>query len=346
MAKSNSEIFADFMKHMSEVGSVSKVQSSPQMKEIKLDSPNFNTPAYIPSKRVESVSISSQTPSANIAADPRFEAENKRLEQEIAKLRHQLSSIRDNSETGVLNRLSERKEIIRFICDSMEHIPGGFFFMGSNSSSENNAKPEHGVSLSSFYCMKYPITQSLWLAIGEEAQFDAHDMTPARIDNIGADFSLFLRRLNEITGLEFDLISEAQWEYVARAGRDSKYSGGDYLQDIGEARDSDLGQPNPWGIYGMNYIRRKNGMRTGLAEWCKDMYRNYPTDLLTTLTDPVVTVGSTRCFRSSDMPVYARNVALNRIGNDWREAIWTARLVVKDTSKTSDYIYQNKTFSW
>ena len=153
------------MRQMNEVGSISKVQPSQQMKEVNLNRPTVNEPAQISSMTIKSVPISTPPPSANVATDPRFEAEKKRLEQEIAKLRHQLSSIRDNSETGVLNRLSERKEIIRFICDSMEHIYGGFFFMGSDSSSENNAKPKHIVSLSSFYCMKYPITQSLLLAI-------------------------------------------------------------------------------------------------------------------------------------------------------------------------------------
>ena len=345
--KSNADLFGDFVKKMNEAGTISQPNSSQPMQGVSFTPPRFNTPASIPS-----APVTSAPPVRPIAPTvPDNQSEIQRIQQEINTLRAELNT---DSEQAVIERLRNRGDLIAFLCNSMKFIDGGSFRMGNDLSDRRNVKPAHYVRLSSFYCMKYPIPNMLWLAIGEEAPFNDSDFTPASINSINDDFWFFLRRVNAITGLNFDLISEAQWEYVARAGMDDYFNYSclidgitafdDKVQDIGFAKADNLGKPNCWGIYGMNYVRHNsNGWYFGLAEWCKDMLANYPEDSYDWPTDPVVTRGTTRCFRSSDQPVYVRNEGSNKLKGNWREAIWTARLVCKATDEAYDFISSHQT---
>ena len=83
---------------------------------------------------------------------------------------------------------------------------------------------------------------------------------------------------------EIRLPSEAEWEFVARAGTDTAYSFGDDIKDLdaygwhtGNASGNDppvgAKKPNPWGLYDIHGY---------LWEWCADAahenYKGAPTD--------------------------------------------------------------------
>lgn len=81
----------------------------------------------------------------------------------------------------------------------------------------------------------------------------------------------FLGKLRARTGLDFDLPTEAQWEYACRAGTTTKYSYGDtangayymwYSSNAG-SRTHEVGtkKPNPWGFYDLH---------GNVFEWCLD----------------------------------------------------------------------------
>ncbi|MBA3484284.1 MAG: formylglycine-generating enzyme family protein [Pirellulales bacterium] len=84
----------------------------------------------------------------------------------------------------------------------------------------------------------------------------------------------YTKWLSGITGHEYRLPSEAEWEYAARAGTDTAYSFGDDPADIEKyawlMENSDYAthpvgtkEPNPWGLYDMH---------GNAAEWTLDEY--------------------------------------------------------------------------
>ncbi len=86
------------------------------------------------------------------------------------------------------------------------------------------------------------------------------------------DSSSILGKLRARTGLDFDLPTEAQWEYACRAGTTTTYSygnsaSGNYMWYSSNSSDQthEVGtkQPNPWGLYDMH---------GNVWEWCLDWY--------------------------------------------------------------------------
>lgn len=96
------------------------------------------------------------------------------------------------------------------------------------------------------------------------------------------DSSSFLGKLRVRTGLDFDLPTEAQWEYACRGGTTTTYSYGDsangsymWYPSNSSSKSHEVGtkSPNPWGLYDMH---------GNVWEWCLDWYASS----LTGGTDP------------------------------------------------------------
>lgn len=217
---------------------------------------------------------------------------------------------------------------------TMVKVDGGTFKMGATSEMGSNVnddeKPVHQVTLSSYYIGQTEVTQELWYAVmGEKPSnnnwyqwprfYFMGDMYPAfylRWESIVA----FIAKLNELTGQQFRLPTEAEWEFAARGGNKSHgymYAGsndidevawwygnsnGCYLHPVG------LKKPNELGLYDM----------TGnVVEICSDWYGLYSNAAVTNPTGPTSNENDWHVSRGGAVADNKTSAYQNRISARW-----------------------------
>ena len=119
------------------------------------------------------------------------------------------------------------------LINNMVYVSGGTFIMGGDESSDQT--PTHSVTLSSYYICKYEVTQALWRAVmgSNPSKFKGDNLPVEQVS--WNDCQTFINRLNNYTGRNFRLPTEAEWEFAARGGnysRHYKYSGSNYISDV------------------------------------------------------------------------------------------------------------------
>ena len=194
---------------------------------------------------------------------------------------------------------------------TMIAVEGGTFQMGATSEqgsdAESDEKPVHSVTLSDYYIGETEVTQELWTAVmgNNPSNFKGNKKPVEKVS--WDDCQEFVKKLNQLTGKNFRLPTEAEWEYAARGGNKSKgykYSGSNTIDDVAwytsnsgsKTHDVKTKQANELGIYDMS---------GNVYEWCQDWYGSYSSSSQTNPTGS--TSGSTRVVRGGSWYCSARS---------------------------------------
>lgn len=185
---------------------------------------------------------------------------------------------------------------------TMVAVKGGTFTMGATYDdaevdAEVDEEPAHEVTLSDYYIGQTEVTQALWEAVmGSNPSNHKGDNLP--VENVSwDDCQVFIQKLNQLTGKQFRLPTEAEWEYAARGGRKSqgyKYAGDDYIGSVAwysgnsgyETHPVATKQANELGIYDMS---------GNVWEWCSDWFGGYQSSSQSDPQGP--SSGSRRVYR-------------------------------------------------
>lgn len=209
-------------------------------------------------------------------------------------LEHSLSRIKEAKENQKVSNSNLGNESIshnddfsaffRKLESNMVFIEGGTFTMGCTSEQFDCFRDEkltHQVTVSDFKMGKYEVTQGEWKKImgKNPSYFSNCDACP--VEQVSwHDVQEFIQKLNRLTGSNFRLPTEAEWEYAARGGIKSKgnpYAGSNSINNVGwyegnvGSKTYSVGQksPNELGLYDM----------TGnVWEWCSDRYGKYDSE--------------------------------------------------------------------
>lgn len=209
---------------------------------------------------------------------------------------------------AISNLTQEQCEILESILDNMVLVEGGSFLMGNNYSNpeyltelDSLSKYPHIVELSNFYISKFEVSQAQWAAFESLNNCYTELGECKAIDNISwEEANNFAERLKALTGLQFSLPTEAQWEYAASEGTHNVgniFSGCSdgihhyaWTQSDNLTSAAEVGKrlPNKLGLYDM----------TGnVGEWCLDDYRVYESKQQ---TNPIATGGMYKVYRGGD----------------------------------------------
>ena len=224
--------------------------------------------------------------------------------------------------------LDNQEITVNGVSFTMIKVEGCTFNMGAQSTDPSGTnydgdalsgeEPVHSVTLSDYYIGETEVTQELWEAVmgSNPSYFSGYPQRPVEVVSWN-DCQEFITKLNELTGMNFRLPTEAEWEYAARGGDKSKgykYSGSNTIGNVAWYRGNSgsathnvkTKSPNELGIYDMS---------GNVREWCEDWYGNYSSGSQTNSTGP--SSGSYRVLRGGSWGEYAEDCRVSNRFSDY-----------------------------
>ncbi|MBD5298338.1 MAG: formylglycine-generating enzyme family protein [Bacteroides sp.] len=207
-------------------------------------------------------------------------------------------------------------EVNGVIFDMVE-VEGGNYLMGDDNSTDSDEKPAHKETIATFQIGQTEVTQELWQAVmgTNPSKFKGEDNLP--VEQVSwTDCNNFINKLNELTGKNFRLPSEAEWEYAAGGGTKSQgytYSGSNAIEDVAWYRENSSSKSHPVAQKKANELGIYD-MTGNVWEWTSD---NYSEDY--------------SCDRMSSDRIYR--------GGSWHNAAISSRVANRDNDSDNTTSY-------
>jgi formylglycine-generating enzyme required for sulfatase activity/tRNA A-37 threonylcarbamoyl transferase component Bud32 len=204
---------------------------------------------------------------------------------------------------------------IQKLINDLVSIPAGSFMMGCSPGDDqcyDDESPRRQVTMRGFRMGRYEVTQAQWRAVmGASASLSVPsyhkgcDNCPVENVSWNDIVNEFIPRLNRMTGMNFRLPTEAEWEYAARGGTTTRFHTGNCLSTLqanydgnyptrGCNKGSYKGKPVPVGSFSSNGYGLYD-MHGNVWEWCSDWYGAYSSGGQTNPRGP--STGSYRVLR-------------------------------------------------
>ena len=175
---------------------------------------------------------------------------------------------------------------IPVVTHEMIIVPSGTFTMGSPADEPGRAGdegPQHQVSIQSFAVGKYEVTRGQFAAFVDATGYDAAkcsrnpgftqtDTHPVVCVSWN-DAQAYINWLSEKSGRQYRLLTEAEWEYVARAGTTTAYHFGATISQS----QANYGNANKATVEVGSYPANAFGlhdMHGNVSEWVEDCHHN------------------------------------------------------------------------